>query len=78
MCDDDLWILTKACNCSQIECCIDEWRYGTRKETKWDEKRFKTVYQSLIKSLNDFRKQDIAQGVDMFEHIRSGLLKEAR
>lgn len=63
---------------NQIECCIDEWADGTRKETRWDEGRFKTVYQLHIRSLNDFRKHDIAQGDDVFEHIRSDLLKEAR
>ncbi|KAN0137441.1 hypothetical protein V8E53_004886 [Lactarius tabidus] len=61
-----------------IECCIDEWRYGTRKDTMWDGKRFKTVYQAHIRSLNNFWKHDIAQGTDSFEHIRSGLLMEAR
>ncbi|KAH9165355.1 hypothetical protein EDB89DRAFT_2076903 [Lactarius sanguifluus] len=61
-----------------VECCIDEWTDGTRKETEWDEKRFKTVYQSHISSLNDFRQHGIDQGTDLFEHIRGGLLKEAR
>lgn len=64
--------------CHQIECCIDEWTDGTRKETEWDEKRLKTVYQSHISSLNDFWQHDIARGADLFEHIRIGLLKEAR
>ncbi|KAI9450996.1 hypothetical protein BJY52DRAFT_1175373 [Lactarius psammicola] len=61
-----------------VECCIDEWTDGTRKETEWDDKRFKTVYQSHINSLNDFRQHSIDKGVDLFEHIRSDLLKEAR
>jgi len=61
-----------------IECCIDEWTDGTRKDTEWDDMRFKTVYQSHISSLNDFWQHDVAQGGDLFEAIRSGLLKEAR
>ncbi|KAH9035106.1 hypothetical protein EDB83DRAFT_2229059 [Lactarius deliciosus] len=61
-----------------VECCIDEWSDGTRKETEWDEKRFKTVYQSHISSLNDFRQHGIDQDTDLFEHIRGELLKEAR
>ncbi|KAH9045899.1 hypothetical protein EDB83DRAFT_2553824 [Lactarius deliciosus] len=61
-----------------VECCIDEWTDGTHKETEWDEKRFKTVYQSHISSLNDFRQHSIDQGTDLFEHIRGELLKEAR
>ncbi|KAI9447462.1 hypothetical protein H4582DRAFT_5138 [Lactarius indigo] len=63
---------------AMVECCIDEWTDGTRKETEWDENRWKTVYQSHISSLNDFREHDINQGADLFEHIRSDLLKEAR
>ncbi|KAH9014235.1 hypothetical protein EDB85DRAFT_2214734 [Lactarius pseudohatsudake] len=61
-----------------VECCIDEWTDGTHKETEWDEKRFKTVYQSHISSLDDFRRHAIDQGTDLFEHIRGDLLKEAR
>ncbi|KAH9167169.1 hypothetical protein EDB89DRAFT_137186 [Lactarius sanguifluus] len=61
-----------------VECCIDEWTDGTRKETEWDEKQCKTVYQSHISSLNDFREHGINLGADLFEHIRSDLLKEAR
>ncbi|KAN0137443.1 hypothetical protein V8E53_004888 [Lactarius tabidus] len=63
---------------SVIECCIDEWTDGTRKETEWDETRFKTVYQSHISLINDFWQHYIAQGTDLFENIRSGFLKEAR
>ncbi|KAH9008200.1 hypothetical protein EDB84DRAFT_134810 [Lactarius hengduanensis] len=61
-----------------VECCIDEWTDGTRKETEWDENQCKTVYQSHISSLNDFRQHGINQGADLFEHIRGDLLKEAR
>jgi len=61
-----------------IECCIDEWTDGTRKETEWDEQRFKTVYHSHISSLNDLSQRDITQGESLFEHIREGLLREAR
>jgi hypothetical protein len=56
-----------------IECCIDEWRDGSRRETSWEEERFKTVYQSHINSLNEFRQPDD----DLFEQLRSGLCKEA-
>ncbi|KAF8265704.1 hypothetical protein EI94DRAFT_1588060, partial [Lactarius quietus] len=61
-----------------MECCIDEWTDGTRKDTEWDDTRFKTVYQSHISSVNDFWRHDVAQKGDVFEHIRSCLLKEAR
>ncbi len=63
---------------SQIECCIDEWTDGTRKETGWDEERFKAVYQSHISSLNDFQQRSIAQGDGVFERIRSYLLMKGR
>ena len=65
-------------HCHQIECCIDEWIDGTHIETEWDERRFKTVYQSHISSLNDFWQHDRAQGANLFEYIRADLLKEAR
>ncbi|KAH9035131.1 hypothetical protein EDB83DRAFT_2525086 [Lactarius deliciosus] len=61
-----------------VECCIDEWTDGTRKDTEWDENQCKTVYQSHISSLNDFWQHGINQGADLFEHIRGDLLKEAR
>jgi len=62
-------------HCSQVECRIDEWTDGTRKETGWDEMRFKTVYQSHISSLNDFRQHGIDQAQicsNTYEVICSG------
>lgn len=56
-----------------IECCIDEWSDGRRKETSWEEERFKTVYQSHLDSLNDFRQR----GDNVFEEYRSLLRREA-
>ncbi|KAN0135084.1 hypothetical protein V8E53_006975 [Lactarius tabidus] len=56
-----------------IECCIDEWSDGRRKETSWDEERFKTVYQSHLDSLKDFRKRSD----DVFEEFRSDLCEDA-
>ena len=64
--------------CYQIECCIDEWTDGTRKDTTWGGEQFKTSYQSHISSLDDFWQHGIAQSADLFEHIRGDLLKEAR
>ncbi|KAH9057235.1 hypothetical protein EDB87DRAFT_1686512 [Lactarius vividus] len=61
-----------------VEGCIDEWTDGMCKETEGDENRRKIVDQSYISSLNDFWEHDINQGADLFEHIRSDLLKEAR
>ncbi|KAH8982652.1 hypothetical protein EDB86DRAFT_2969932 [Lactarius hatsudake] len=58
-----------------VECCIDEWTDGTRKETEWDENQCKTVY---ISSLNDFWQHGINRGADLLEHIRGDLLKEVR
>ncbi|KAH9057237.1 hypothetical protein EDB87DRAFT_1833256 [Lactarius vividus] len=63
---------------SVVECCIDEWTDGTRKETEWDENRCKTVYKSHISSLEDFEKHGINQGANLFEQIRSDLLKDVR
>jgi len=59
------------------QCCIDEWSDGTRKDSDWDDKRFETVYQSHIKSLNEFHDHDNADSGDPFEVIRGDLLRNA-
>ncbi|KAH9954064.1 hypothetical protein BC827DRAFT_80429 [Russula dissimulans] len=61
-----------------VECCIDEWTSGTRKDSNWDELRYKIVYFSHISSLNDLRDHGQPQGEDLLAHIQHSLLKNAR
>ncbi|KAH9023486.1 hypothetical protein EDB85DRAFT_1984460 [Lactarius pseudohatsudake] len=60
-----------------IECCIDEWADGIRKETRWKEVQFQTAYETHIKMLRHFQQLGVVQGVE-FERMRSDLLNEAR
>ncbi|KAH9170013.1 hypothetical protein EDB89DRAFT_1369748 [Lactarius sanguifluus] len=60
-----------------IECCIDEWADGIRKETRWKEVQFQTAYETHIKMLRHFQQLGVVQGVE-FEHMRSDLIKDAR
>jgi len=64
--------------CCQIECCIGEWTGGTRRDSNWDEERYKTVYFSHISSLNDLRDHGRPQGEDLLAYIQHGLFKNAR
>ncbi|KAI0294523.1 hypothetical protein BC826DRAFT_1010993 [Russula brevipes] len=61
-----------------IECCIDEWTDGTWKNSSWNEKRYKTVYSSHIKSLTDLRDYNHPQSGDFMEQIQRDLLQGAR
>jgi len=60
-----------------IQCCIDEWTDGTRTDSNWDEKCFKTVYQWHIDALTKFHDHDNAENADPLEVIRSDLLHNA-
>ncbi|KAH9960454.1 hypothetical protein BC827DRAFT_396396 [Russula dissimulans] len=60
-----------------IECCVDEWAEGTRKESRWDENRFKTEYNSHLRALAEFHESDSGEGGVPLEVIRSDLLKNA-
>jgi hypothetical protein len=59
----------------QIECCINEWTSGTRKESLWDEERFKTVYRIHRKSLTEPSEMPLVG--DKLEEIRRGLWENA-
>jgi hypothetical protein len=58
-----------------IECCINEWTSGTRKESLWDEERFKTVYRIHRKSLTEPSEMPLVG--DKLEEIRRGLWENA-
>ena len=68
-------MLTGYLLCHQIECCINEWTSGTRKESLWDEERFKTVYRTHRKSLTE--PSEMLLGGDELKEIRRALWETA-
>jgi hypothetical protein len=62
----------------QIECCIDEWSDGTRKNSNWDVEKFRTVYNSHVSSLFEFQGHSLAGRRDMLEELQRDLVKNAR
>ncbi|KAH9965684.1 hypothetical protein BGW80DRAFT_747777 [Lactifluus volemus] len=60
-----------------IECCIDEWSDGTRRDSTWDSEKFRTVYNSHISSFSDFKAHCNTQNKDPLE-IQRDLIKNAR
>src|SRR5713226_635332 len=71
------WNLTDYTRYHQIECCIDEWSTGTRKQSSWKEGRYKTNYFSHLNSLRDLESHG-QQGRDVLRQIQNELLKAAR
>ncbi|KAI9450205.1 hypothetical protein F5148DRAFT_1337392 [Russula earlei] len=71
-------IQTIALALAVIECCIDEWTDGTRKESNWTEGRYRSVYYSHVLSLNSLRDQSRPPGEDLVAQIQRDLLKNAR
>jgi Domain of unknown function (DUF6532) len=59
----------------QTQCCIDEWADGTRKESSWDEERFKDVYRLHFEALNQVHQN--AETGDPSEEMRRDLLRNA-
>lgn len=68
-------MLTGYLFCHQIECCINEWTSGTRKESLWDEERFRTVYRTHRKSLTE--PSEMLLGGDELKEIRRALWETA-
>jgi len=61
-----------------IECCIDEWSSGTRKDSNWDDPKFQTVYDSHVSSLLDFQAHSPASNRDLLYQLQCDLLRNAR
>jgi hypothetical protein len=62
-----------------IECCIDEWSTGTRKESMWKEEDYKTKYLSHLDLLRDITSRGPDQkGKNLLAWIQHDLLKNAR
>jgi Domain of unknown function (DUF6532) len=68
-------MLTGYLFCHQIECCINEWTSGTRKESLWDEERFRTVYRTHRKSLTE--PSEMLLGGDELKEIRRAFWETA-
>jgi hypothetical protein len=62
----------------QIECCIDEWSDGTRKNSNWDQEKFRTVYNSHVSSLFEFQEHSLVGKRDMLEELQRDLVRNAR
>jgi len=62
-----------------IECCIDEWSTGTRKDSNWSEVQYEAIYSSHRNSLHDLRNHGRREhGGDLLAQIQFDLLKDAR
>ncbi|KAI9451007.1 hypothetical protein BJY52DRAFT_135147 [Lactarius psammicola] len=61
-----------------IECCIEEWSDGTRRESSWDDAKFQTVYDSHVSSLLDFQARSRASNRDVLYQLQCDLLRNAR
>jgi hypothetical protein len=61
-----------------IECCIDEWSSGTRKDSSWDDAKLQTVYDSHVSSLLDFQAHSPASNRDLLYQLQCDLLRNAR
>jgi len=59
-----------------IECCIDEWSQGIRRQSSWSQEHFYNAYRSHINSLTDFSRHHHSQG--QLEQIQKDLFKYAR
>ncbi|KAN0137422.1 hypothetical protein V8E53_004867 [Lactarius tabidus] len=60
-----------------IECCIDEWSSGTRKDSGWDDAKLQTVYDSHVSSLLDFQAHSPASNRDLLYQLQCDLLRNA-
>lgn len=57
-----------------IECCLDEWSDGTRRDSSWEDMIFHTVYNSHLSSLLDFQ----AHSPERVYQLQCDLLQDAR
>ncbi|KAI9509445.1 hypothetical protein F5148DRAFT_753806 [Russula earlei] len=59
-----------------VECCINEWSDGIRKESSWDEEKYQTVYTSHVSALFDFKAHSPSNN-DVLYQLQCDLLKDA-
>lgn len=61
-----------------IECCINEWSSGERRDSNWDDTKFQTVYDSHVSSLLNLQAHSPASSRDLLHQLRWDLLRNAR
>ncbi|KAI9451003.1 hypothetical protein BJY52DRAFT_135038 [Lactarius psammicola] len=61
-----------------IEYYIDEWSYGTRRNSSWDDAKFQTVYDSHVSSFLNFQARGPASDRDVLYQLQCDLLRNAR
>jgi len=59
-----------------VECCINEWSEGIRKDSSWDDAKLQAVYASHVASLFDFKAHSPANN-DVLHQLQCDLLKNA-
>ncbi|KAI9447463.1 hypothetical protein H4582DRAFT_1894038 [Lactarius indigo] len=67
-------ILVIAITLTVIECCIDEWSDGARRNCSWDDAKFQSVYDSHVSSLVDFQ---VHRPTSLYQ-LQCDLLRNAR
>ncbi|KAN0116036.1 hypothetical protein V8E52_006342 [Russula decolorans] len=61
-----------------VQCCIDEWSDGQRKDSNWDEDKLQAVYASHVSSLFNFQAQGLEKNIDVLCQLQCDLLRNAR
>jgi len=61
-----------------VQCCIDEWSDGQRKDSSWDEDKLQAVYASHVSALLTFQARGLEGDVDVLCQLQCDLLKKAR
>jgi len=61
-----------------VQCCIDEWSDGQRKDSNWNEDKLQTVYASHVSSLFIFQAQGLERNIDVLCELQCDLLRNAR
>ncbi|KAH9985001.1 hypothetical protein BJV77DRAFT_1162258 [Russula vinacea] len=61
-----------------VQCCIEDWSDGQRKDTIWGDEKILAVYHAHIASLFSFQAQDPDRDIDVLCQLQCDLLKSAR
>ncbi|KAH7919794.1 hypothetical protein BV22DRAFT_1133585 [Leucogyrophana mollusca] len=64
--------------CTAIECAIDEWSTGERKQVDFNGKKYEKVYNRHMKNLNGWKKFSVSAGVNLAQQVLDELLNTAR
>jgi hypothetical protein len=61
-----------------VQCCIEEWSDGQRKDTSWDDEKILAAYNLHVSSLFSFQAQGPDRNMDVLCQLQCDLLKGAR